>query len=382
MQGDVTAETETIIYAIYETILSPESWNDVVRHIGEWLGADLGMMTSPSLAGSHAVGMFAYGLDLTPVLANYPKHAGRAEFTLRAIATGRTPGAFLLDELMPQGERAQNAFWRDMVAPLGITSGIFSVVRTPDEGSGRAVILNYYRRAQRPDFSPADVRKFENLLPHLRRALGIILDSPPRQTAPSDTINAYNMMSAPCFLLSMQGEIIVANDAARLELAANEGVGLHQKRLQLSDSSAQHELNAYIARICDGGAWSTKWHMGTELLAERPSGQTLILVMMPIARENHIAGLASPARCLVTILEERLPQPERKLCGRLRRLYGLTDAEIDVAIAIASGRSPAEIARCRGTSVPTVRVQVKAALSKTDNRRVAALSKLVRRLRV
>ena len=67
---------------------------------------------------------------------------------------------------------------------------------------------------------------------------------------------------------------------------------------------------------------------------------------------------------------------------RLRRLYGLTDAEIEVAIELASGRTPQEIALHRGSSLATVRVQIKRALTKTGTHRQGDIIGLVSRLRV
>lgn len=379
MESNVADHTEAVIRSIYETISAPETWSKAVRLIGDWLEADLGMMTSPSLPGSQAVGLFAYGFDLTSILAHYPKHAGKAEFTLRAIATGQTPGAFLLDDLMPVAERAQNEFWQEMVAPLDITSGIFSMVRTPEEGSGRAVILNYYRRNPRPHFSNSDVRRFSDLLPHLRRALAILLDAPPRRTTSADAIDAYNILATPCFVLSRDGEILHMNEAGRIEAVANNGFAVRADRLALYDLKAQRELDAHIERIGDS-AWSTRWHMGSEFLARRPCGQSAILVATPLARDNPIVRLSSSASCLVTILDERNVS-SNKTGGRLRRLYGLTDAEIDIAIALSSGQSPNEIAELRHTSVATVRAQIKAVFGKTGARRTPALLALINRLK-
>jgi DNA-binding CsgD family transcriptional regulator len=80
------------------------------------------------------------------------------------------------------------------------------------------------------------------------------------------------------------------------------------------------------------------------------------------------------------ILEECL-RTNGRLPERLRRLYGLTEAETEVAIDLATGRALAEIAAARGTSIDTVRSQVKAALAKTNSRRQADLAALVNRLR-
>jgi DNA-binding CsgD family transcriptional regulator len=61
--------------------------------------------------------------------------------------------------------------------------------------------------------------------------------------------------------------------------------------------------------------------------------------------------------------------------------WGLTPAEAAVMSMINAGYTLAEIADSRGTSVHTVRNQVKAALLKTGSRRQADLSRLVEALK-
>jgi DNA-binding CsgD family transcriptional regulator len=50
-------------------------------------------------------------------------------------------------------------------------------------------------------------------------------------------------------------------------------------------------------------------------------------------------------------------------------LFSLTQAEAQVAIALASGKSPTQIAAERGLKMPTVRTQVRQVLEKLEKRR-------------
>jgi DNA-binding CsgD family transcriptional regulator/PAS domain-containing protein len=367
-----------LVDCIYQTIRAPETWAELIQKIGDWLDADCGLMLSPALPGVNAAPLFAYGLDMTPIMAAYPKYAGRAEFTHRALATGRTPGAFLLDELMPPDEQKTNEFWRDMVAPTGLTSGIFAMVRNPDEGD-RPVILNYYRRAPKPPFVAADVARMEALLPHLRRALAVTLDGPPRRELQPGLTDLYESIGAPCLLLDAQSTVIYANHAAEQLLGARDGLELENGALKLWDENAGGALQIAIDRLVRE-PWSGRWRMGGEVLARRPSrAAAMVIVITPVANENAIAAVSSPARCAILILEEQL-RSNGKLPDRLRRLYSLTDAETDIVIRLSAGDVPAAIAAARRTSVDTVRVQIKAAMNKTGVHRQAELTALVNRL--
>ncbi len=364
---------------VYASIRSPQDWPDLFRAIGQHFGADMGLMVSPSIPGVMAVPLFAFGLDMTLISEVYPKYAGRAEFTTRALATGRTPGAFLVDELMAPAEQATNAFWQELAVPLDVTSGIFTMVRTPDE-NGRAVIMNFYRVGKRPKYGPDDVKAMDALIPHLRRALGVLLDAPPPQATAPDVKELYNAIGAPCFFLGADGRIAQSNHAAELLVKAGDGLEVRDGKLCLWDGLAQSELSAALARTI-GDGWSAKFRTGAELLARRPSGGSpLVLVATPIGADGPIMAVAAPVRCALFVLEEKL-RANGLLPERLQRLYGLTSAEADIAIEIASGAVLSEIAKGRGTTTATVRTQVKTALRKTGARRQADLAALVNRLR-
>ena len=88
-----TSPSETppaaLLDRIYASIRAPQEWQEILPAIGAHLGADIGLMLSPSVPGVVAVPLFAFGLDMTAIADVYPKYAGRAEFTTRALATGR-----------------------------------------------------------------------------------------------------------------------------------------------------------------------------------------------------------------------------------------------------------------------------------------------------
>lgn len=368
-----------VITGIYETIRSPELWPRVVEEIGEGLGARCGMMLTPALPGVSAVPLLSYGLDLTPILAAYPRYAGRAEYTNRALATGRCPGAFLVDELMPIEERTGNEFWREVVAPTGLISGVFGMVRLPEENK-RPVILNYYRHESEPPFAAGDTDRFEALFPHLRRALSVVLDSPPRRSLTAGAAELYESLGAPTFVLFDDLTLAYRNHAAEVLLDAESSIAVSNNKLSLWDADAQQALEASLSRICRD-RWSSSYRIGAEILAHRSSGgAALVLVVTPLGAENPLVGVAEPACCAIMVLEERL-RTNGRLPERLRRLYGLTEAETEIAISLASGRSIEELATERGTSLHTVRFQLRAALAKTGARRQSDLSSLVNRLR-
>jgi DNA-binding CsgD family transcriptional regulator len=85
-----------------------------------------------------------------------------------------------------------------------------------------------------------------------------------------------------------------------------------------------------------------------------------------------------PASLLLLALDPELGrEPPREI---LTQAFGLTGAEADVAIGIASGRTLAQIAADRGIKIGTVRAHTKIVFSKTHTRGQAELTGVLTRL--
>jgi DNA-binding CsgD family transcriptional regulator len=371
------ASRSAMIDAIYALIRAPEGLNDLVARIADWLGADMALASSPALPGCRPVPLAPYNMNFGPVM-NEPELLMRPEFTMRATATGRTPGVFLFEELMPAAERAVSPYWQKIIAPLGIASGILTVIRTGEDNS-QPLILNLFRRAGRPPFSVAHVAAMEELLPHLRRAFGILLDAPQTPAEVSALQHAHAAVDTPVFYFDEHARVIYLNASAQELVGAEDGLALADGVLTLSDATADSELNAALRRVI-GGQWTTHFRAGAEVLAPRPSGgRPLLLVATPMAASNPIATVSAPVRCVLFAFGER---EDTTLRGRVQRLYGLTEAEAEIAIGVASGKSLPELAEERGTQVTTVRTQLGKILKKTDARRQSTLVSMILRLRL
>lgn len=376
LSADPTS-TNAVIDAIYMLIRAPEGLSDLVGRIADWIGADMALASSPPLPGCRPVPLAQHKMDFTPVM-HEPQLVMRPEFTMRALATGRAPGVFLFEELMPPEEQAQNEYWQKIIAPLGIASGILTVIRTAQDTS-QPLILNLFRTVGRPPFSLAHVAAMEDLLPHLRRAFGILLDGPQTPPEISAVQRAHAAVDTPVFYFDDQARVVYLNAAAQRLVEAQDGITLADGKLSLSDGAADGELNSALQRVV-GGHWTTNFRPGAEVLAPRPSGQRpLLLVATPVAAANPIATVSAPVRCVLFAFGER---EDASLLDRVQRLYGLTAAEAEIAVGVASGKSLADLAAERGTQVTTVRTQLGKILKKTDARRQSNLVSMILRLRL
>ncbi len=367
------ATVAKIIDEIYSAILAPEAWQQLVGRIADLFGADSALLSSPALPGCEPVPLTGYKFDLTPVagepLLLYP------EFTLRALARANGPGSYLFDDLMPPAEQATSAYWQRVVEPLDIASGVITVIRTAEDNL-RPVVLALYRRTKTPPFTDADVELMQTLLPHLRRALGILLDGRP-QDGPAK-VNADQGLFAPVFYLDRDAHVVGMTDAARRLAETNQGVQVSADgRFMVSDKSVQPRLREAF-RTAIGKDWSRTFRTGTEIAVRTEQGVSLFLVVTPLAVDAMVAA-SNRVRCAVFVLAA-IPIDAATM-RRLQRLFGLTQAQTEVAAGVADGETVDDIATRRGTSVLTVRTQLKQVYGKTGARTQAELVGLVHRLR-
>jgi DNA-binding CsgD family transcriptional regulator len=367
------ANVSAIIDQIYGAILAPEAWQRLVDRIAEWLSADMGLLSSPALPDCEPVPLIGYKFDLTPVagepLLLYP------EFTLRALARANLPDSYLFEDLMPPDEQPENQYWQRVIVPLNITSGIITVIRTADDNR-RPVILSLFRRGSSAPFQAADVEKMRALLPHLRRALGALLDGDP-QAVPENAAGGHALRAA-VFYLDRDGCVVGMTDAAKKLSEAGDGITISAEgRLTPSDQRMQTPFRNALTRAI-GKPWSRMLRTSSELALRASEGTGLVLVVTPVAADA-MSSLASKARCAVFALAQ-IPIGDAAK-RRMQRLFGLTQAETDVAAGVADGNTVEGVAAERETSAFTVRTQMKRIYAKTGVRTQAELVALVHRLR-
>jgi len=112
------------------------------------------------------------------------------------------------------------------------------------------------------------------------------------------------------------------------------------------------------------------------VLLPRADGFPLIAYVMTIAAPERDGGQI-PRVMIVLVDTEKRREPTESI---LRDAFGLTPAEVRVAIAFAGGRDFQKIADEHGINIGTVRKYFKAVLAKTNTTRQAELALLLAHL--
>lgn len=157
-------------------------------------------------------------------------------------------------------------------------------------------------------------------------------------------------------VLDERMKIIKWNDPARITLEVKTSVTDEAKAI----TSAFRQLTERVA--CGFAVGTVCW------VVIPYKGGTPVIV-----HDDAIVG--SNGVCIVMLLSrETSSQPNP---ARLQQMFGLTSAEVHLAISLASGKTPLEIARSSNLSRTTIRSHLAALFSKTDTNRQSELVALL-----
>lgn len=165
-------------------------------------------------------------------------------------------------------------------------------------------------------------------------------------------------LDRPAFALAGDLRIVHANRAGWQAIEGTGPLAANGSRLQVANRSAQTALEAIVGQMTGAQSGSAR-----TLKVAMPSGD-MVLSINPLVFDGHRLVLLSLAEDGVA----------RDGAERLRMLYELSPAEAAIAVALASGATPAEIAAARQSAIGTVRVQIKSIAWKMGCHRQAEIA--------
>jgi DNA-binding CsgD family transcriptional regulator len=113
-------------------------------------------------------------------------------------------------------------------------------------------------------------------------------------------------------------------------------------------------------------------HLNEVVLLQRPGGLPLMLMLAPLRLSGQ-----QPAHAGALLFVFDPAASPVLTAGLVRRLFGLSEAEAQLAIALCCGKTLDDVALARATSINTVKSQLKSCFIKTGTRRQSELVSLL-----
>jgi DNA-binding CsgD family transcriptional regulator len=157
-----------------------------------------------------------------------------------------------------------------------------------------------------------------------------------------------------------------------------DGLVLGGDRLSAIDRNADLRLR----RLVETALGTTGAPIAQSIAVQRAGRLPLMIRTLRLQEQGGLmeqdpGSLRSPGLLVLVLDPELWPEPRHEM---LAQAFGLTPAEADVAIGIASGRTLAQIAVDRHVKIGTVRAHLKTVFSKTHTHGQADLTRVLTRL--
>ncbi|MGQ0444697.1 MAG: helix-turn-helix transcriptional regulator [Beijerinckiaceae bacterium] len=342
----------SLIDLAYEAAARPELWRGFLAQLADAAGA----------RGAGLIG--APPLGFMPVCAESLDEAVdtglRAGWLLeRNVALERMLNLFqhghdiVTDALVfSPWERDHLPFNAEYLAPRNLSTG--TAMRLAGAGLSSLVLVMPGDLGSEP-MSASEIVTMRALLPHLRRAGQLTMRV--MTSYQKGLIDVLAAFGCGAILVDRRGRVVRMN--AKAEGMMGVRIAVRGGMLTAIGRECDTALQKLIGSVIAPGPLHESEPIGAVALA-RPGAAPVLVHGAPLARSAQ--DLFQQARAILTI--DDLNARQAPHVPVLRQVFGLTGAEADVAIALASGRDLAEIARMRGVSIGTIRNQVKSAFAK------------------
>ncbi|TFV59218.1 LuxR family transcriptional regulator [Mycobacterium sp. PS03-16] len=355
-------EFSRLVSAIHAAAVTPEHWFGAMSAVRESLGAITGAMLIDD-----GTGRVAERRSLEPVAYQaYTEYYYRIDYVLDAVES--SPVGMIHDGRALIDAQARSEFYTDWIRPHHMDDGLFVRVT----GSARpACLIVANPRGDEPFLTAERAQLVNALVPHFQQALRTEKYLHELRCNLRDTAEAIDYMRRAVVVVGPNASVVQCNSSAEAVLERSDGLTVRAGRLRACSPAADAELQRAVSAalgLSEGGARS-----GSSLLCPKPGGRPYVVHSFPFPGDGGIDG--DRVRALLVILDpDAAAEPPKSL---LRRLFGLTNAESDVALRVGRGDGLTPISEDLTLSLSTVKTHLQHVFDKTDTHRQAELVRLL-----
>jgi len=296
-------------------------------------------------------------------LDHYARHNPRIAVSFKA-GTGT-----LISDYMVLDERAmdRDPFYAEFLAPVGYRYCLIGVLNATKHANA---LFSVQRATRQGHVDQAEMKLMGRLLPHVRQAFDMTRRLRSTVEARHSLEHALDWLADGVALIKADGSIAYANDSFQEMARSDDGLQIKKNALEFAFPAARERFDAAIAGVLAlrDGAVQAK---GADFVVARPSeAAPYVLSVRPLKR-SHNGALW---RSAVAIVFVRNPSGDsRENIRLLREVFGFTNAEASLALALRQGTSLAEYGRTRRISQNTVYTHLRRVREKTGCHRLAEL---------
>ncbi len=355
---------EDLLAAIYDAIIDPSRWDEVVKRIVEATKSFSGNLVLQQAGAGSLTALY----NVDPAFAKAYAQTYHKDDPLKTPAWGIAPGVVRACSYTQTDSFKASEYYDEFVRPQGWVDLVATgLARTPD----LFALLALTRSPDAVWVEPAEWRLLETLAPHLQRAAAVH-DLLSRARATANSLGtAVAVAGFAVFLLTGDCRVLFAN--AKAEDLVRRGMGLRHEhgRLAATSPALTTRLHA-LARQAASPKTDETHAGGTIELWHGENRPPLLAHVIPLApiRSVAIFDLDRPAAAVF------VADPTAGLDAQIQRFgarFGLTPAETRVLAEIIAGNGLVAAAARLKISRETARAHAQRILEKTETNRQTEL---------
>jgi DNA-binding CsgD family transcriptional regulator/PAS domain-containing protein len=357
-------EFSRLVSAVYASAIDPDNWVVALAEVRRAVDA-----TGGGLLIADGTTRRVMNANVPPeAMKTYSEYYRHIDYVLDAVEKGAVGLVRSGSELVAL--KAGSEFDADWMRKHEMDDGLF--VRLTADALPTCFLVAAPKRSESFD-TPERVKLVNALVPHLQQALRTRSELTALARHGADLAGALNAVRHGIITVGLDGRVINLNTAAERIFRADDGMQLRSARIAATGMDTNRKLQCalHAALVDDGSMIRT----GRSFVCGRPSGKRPYVVhVIPLPR-TAADEIASDATALVLIMDPaKEPEPAAAL---LRRLFGFTVGEAEVAVRLTGGASLGDIADELSVSYQTVRTHLQHIFDKTDTHRQAELVRLL-----
>ena len=375
--GNCEAAFEDLIGSIYEAALDPKAVPEVLQRLLALCGGVWSPLTILPTNGARLVSFQNAEAD--------PDHV--ALFTQRYLSAETNPsvplllsapsGSVLLRErYYSDSEFERFEMYQEVYRPIGAHDSLGIPVL---KSAACIVAFGLLRPRESGTFVRGDLNLLGRAIPHLRRALQIMIRMTDLEGRAAAGLEAWDRLSHGVVVLDSARRVLWTNAVAGSLLARGDGLTMRAGLLCAMAPSQDATLQRLIGEAVGTGTGPVS-SAGGVLAIQRSllAHESLSILVSPLRLAPPMAGSMPGTPAAVVFISD--PKSVAVAPPRaLRALYGLTRREADLAALLADGLGIGEVADRMAISMNTARSHLRQVFEKTGTRRQAELVRLLTR---
>lgn len=360
---------DRLIGAIYEGPMESPPWQTALQIMREQLrAAHVTLMLRPPSPDSSGV-MINTGTVDDQAVVSYETH-----FFSQDPFVHLQEGQVVTAEEVFGKQWLDSTYFHEFLEPLGVRHLLGADIYTKD---GIECRFRVTRGPEAKPFSPGDKAICHFLLPHLKRAIQLHARLDYLECERQLFAGTVNRLLLGIISFSQSGAVIEMNQEAKRILAEKDGIWLSGNNFGVDSSSEGRELQRMIKQALTPHNSEPLPVVVEAMSITRPSGRSKLGVLVreiPLGQWSESNRQRPAAVVFLRDSESSAAQPSHEL---VRRLFGLTRMEAQLALLLADGFTLDEAAEKMNVRRNTARTHLRSIFCKTGVTRQTMLVRLL-----